>query len=193
MKFVQHQVIGMALAATASAWAIPAQAADLAFSGSMTGLGVTAPDSTCQPAYPARGTITGATGTSTLGNLVYSHNICLNGAPGTSAGTFQIDFLNGSILGSMTGTATPSAIPLISDTLFNYLITSGTGAFLGASGSFTGIGTADTNFRPAHIAISFNGVVTAVPEPETWAMMLLGFAGIGLTVRRRATRALRPA
>lgn len=32
----------------------------------------------------------------------------------------------------------------------------------------------------------------AVPEPATWAMMLLGFTGIGLSLRRRAAR-LQPA
>jgi hypothetical protein len=26
---------------------------------------------------------------------------------------------------------------------------------------------------------------SAVPEPATWAMMLLGFAGIGMSLRRR--------
>jgi hypothetical protein len=30
----------------------------------------------------------------------------------------------------------------------------------------------------------------AVPEPATWAMMLLGFGAIGLASRRRRTRAL---
>jgi hypothetical protein len=32
--------------------------------------------------------------------------------------------------------------------------------------------------------LSFNAVTGAVPEPGTWAMMLLGFAGIGTAVRR---------
>jgi PEP-CTERM motif-containing protein len=32
--------------------------------------------------------------------------------------------------------------------------------------------------------------VSAVPEPSTWAMMLIGFAGIGLVAYRRQRRAL---
>lgn len=33
--------------------------------------------------------------------------------------------------------------------------------------------------------MSYNGLTPAVPEPSTWALMLLGFGGIGLTMRRR--------
>lgn len=39
---------------------------------------------------------------------------------------------------------------------------------------------------PARLAFTLNGApVGGVPEPATWAMMLLGFAGIGLAMRRR--------
>jgi hypothetical protein len=39
--------------------------------------------------------------------------------------------------------------------------------------------------------LSYDGTisVTAVPEPSTWAMMLLGFAGLGFAGYRRAARA----
>ena len=33
-------------------------------------------------------------------------------------------------------------------------------------------------------------VTAAVPEPATWAMMLLGFGGIGMTIRHRRSRRL---
>ena len=36
--------------------------------------------------------------------------------------------------------------------------------------------------------VSFNPEVAAVPEPATWAMMLLGFGGIGFSMRRKARR-----
>jgi hypothetical protein len=34
------------------------------------------------------------------------------------------------------------------------------------------------------------GAVGSVPEPSSWAMMLLGFGGIGMVVRRRRKDAL---
>jgi hypothetical protein len=41
------------------------------------------------------------------------------------------------------------------------------------------------------VAIAFIGnVVTAVPEPTSWGLMILGFGAMGLVVRRRRTRML---
>jgi hypothetical protein len=39
-------------------------------------------------------------------------------------------------------------------------------------------------------AVTGNISPTPVPEPATWAMMLVGFAGIGMAVRRRRQPAL---
>ena len=39
--------------------------------------------------------------------------------------------------------------------------------------------------------ISVTAVTGAVPEPGTWAMMLMGFAGVGLALRRRRPAMLR--
>lgn len=48
------------------------------------------------------------------------------------------------------------------------------------SGAFQGVGC----FFETGAAASFN-VVGGVPEPTTWAMMLMGFAAIGFSMRRR--------
>ncbi|QYE33639.1 PEPxxWA-CTERM sorting domain-containing protein (plasmid) [Polymorphobacter megasporae] len=37
---------------------------------------------------------------------------------------------------------------------------------------------------------SFNAVTAAVPEPATWAMMIIGFGVVGLGMRHRSTRSI---
>jgi opacity protein-like surface antigen len=49
--------------------------------------------------------------------------------------------------------------------------------------------TFDTSDSASFTFARFTLVSAAVPEPATWEMMLLGFAGIGCAVRRRATEA----
>jgi hypothetical protein len=39
-----------------------------------------------------------------------------------------------------------------------------------------------TQFYDTHT----DGTFTAVPEPSTWAMLVMGFAGIGFMIRHRA-------
>jgi hypothetical protein len=49
-----------------------------------------------------------------------------------------------------------------------------------------------TNTQGYSNAVLYRSVPAGVPEPATWAMMLVGFAGIGMAMRRgrRATNAL---
>ncbi len=83
-------------------------------------------------------------------------------------------------------------------------ITGGTGPFVGDLQSWTRddnevdgiepdwlrIGTDITGQGPFNAAFSLTG--TVIPEPSTWAMMLLGFAGLGFAGYRQARKA-RPA
>lgn len=48
----------------------------------------------------------------------------------------------------------------------------------------------DTTGQPNYVYALFTPSVTAVPEASSWAMMLFGFAGIGLATRRRRGAAL---
>ena len=80
-------------------------------------------------------------------------------------------------------------------------ISGGTGPFVGDLQSWTRddnevdgiepdwlrIGTDITGQGPFNAAFSLNG--TLIPEPSTWAMMLLGFAGLGFAGYRQARKA----
>ncbi|MEO7411428.1 MAG: PEPxxWA-CTERM sorting domain-containing protein, partial [Sphingomicrobium sp.] len=42
-----------------------------------------------------------------------------------------------------------------------------------------------TNTQGYSNAVLYQGAIAAVPEPSTWAMMLIGFGGVGVAMRRR--------
>jgi hypothetical protein len=63
--------------------------------------------------------------------------------------------------------------------IFNIVAPTGT-AFTSATFTSTGGGFAD--FKQLRLTTAS---MTAVPEPGTWAMMLLGFGGLGVAMRRR--------
>lgn len=62
------------------------------------------------------------------------------------------------------------------DLLFDDRITDSTEGFL------------KTQFYDTHTDGSFSTAAGAVPEPSTWAMMLIGFGGLGFAVARRGRR-----
>ena len=45
-----------------------------------------------------------------------------------------------------------------------------------------------TDFAPNNALLGVNGILPAVPEPASWAMMLLGFGAIGIAIRYRRER-----
>jgi hypothetical protein len=121
----------------------------------------------------------------------------------TNAGGFNgsVDFSNNlsGLYSIIVSSSTPGAV-ISSLTL---------AGIMGTSGSFSASGTGDTlallvpftgagNYR-----VSFGGTAPAngaavtgnltfqlapVPEPGTWALMLLGFAGVGVAIRRSRKR-----
>lgn len=104
----------------------------------------------------------------------------------TAAGLYEIilesttsgfNFTSVSVNGSSAWTGTSHLVDLSGISI---------GANLADNVTFTGT---TTNAAGDTGSISFS--LRAVPEPATWAMMLLGFAGIGFAMRRRgSTQAL---
>lgn len=187
MQIVASARAGLLVAALACASA--AQAAVVDFSGTATATAAVGPNAVCAP-LPLQGIATGS-GTSPFGAFTYNHTSCTTGATGPVTGTYSIVFAADQFSGLFSGTSAATATPGLFDLLFTYTITAGTGRFAGGTGSFSQVGTADVRGGPpSRLTLNFS----AVPEPATWAMMLLGFGAMGLTLRRRReTAALRPA
>jgi hypothetical protein len=110
---------------------------------------------------------------------------------GTSTGfTFMLGGLNstgcdGSGAGFFCFTNAGYILPSGSSTSLDFSVTNTTDAWASWSPDFKIDWTGSkNNYDLVSLAIPLN---TAVPEPATWAMMLLGFAGIGMTIRKRRT------
>jgi hypothetical protein len=64
---------------------------------------------------------------------------------------------------------------------------SGTSTYLNTTIANLGLTAGTYIFRSANDSLTLNiGAVSAVPEPATWALMLLGFGGVGVAMRRRS-------
>ncbi|MGZ8975754.1 PEPxxWA-CTERM sorting domain-containing protein [Methylomagnum sp.] len=164
-----------------------ARATEIVFDGSMVGTSTAVLAPSCAPLVRLS-TLTG-TGASSQGAFGYNHTVCLSGV-GPIHGTFLFDFLGGNtLLGSVNGAAAATATAGLFDINLAYNILGGTGQFLGATGGFNGLGTVDQRNPPTtRVSIVF----AAVPEPATWAMMLLGFGAMGVALsHRRRTQTFR--
>lgn len=123
--------------------------------------------------------------------------------PSQGGGGSNINFFQTAILsGIVSGSGGPVTLNVTGDddvlVYLNGIYMGGTPGVHGASfvpvnlGSFSGdafltVFYADRARTDAVLALDLlGGTVAAVPEPSTWAMMILGFAGVGyMTYRRR--------
>lgn len=186
-----RNLLVLAVASIAAGLSSPAYAQLLTFNGNVGASAVVAPNAGCAP-IPFQGNATG-TGNSNLGSFTYTHTVCTQGATGPVIGNFLANFGLDQFEGTLNGASVATATAGIFDQAFNFAITSGTGRFLGATGDFTSVGQVDATSRPSQITFTFNGLINApaaVPEPATWATMLIGFgmAGFALRYRRRSVR-----
>jgi hypothetical protein len=121
--------------------------------------------------------------------------------------------LPGSLSFLASGSVNPVANTFVTATISPFLLTSGTTYFV-AFENLNGLASNITLSGPTSVTfyqddgdlsfgtgpnfqqdvgplVQFDGVASAVPEPSTWAMLILGFAGIGaMTYRRRKSAML---
>ena len=187
-----NRIIFAAIAVSAFATG-PAQGA--VFSGTLYNTNPPAsPSGRCAPTAstvsisPSLGASVGA---SNIGAFSATMSHCINPPLPTSYsnGIFSFDFGAGDLLtGTYDGVLSASGTAGVFDNLESYIVTGGTGRFANFAGSLTGTGT--VTFAPGSLPASqqsITGNIGAVPEPTTWAMMLIGFGAIGVSFRRRRT------
>jgi hypothetical protein len=103
--------------------------------------------------------------------------------------TFSLNVIAGEVLAfELVTTRNPSlASPL-------FMKGSDPGGYAGGSDFFINTAFNINNFTPitgdANFRTFVDGAVSPVPEPSTWAMMILGFAGIGFTAFRKRKNGL---
>jgi hypothetical protein len=180
----------MALSAALVLSAANANANVITFTGTATNIGSTpVASAACSPLLITSFGPANTAGTSNLGAFTYTQAHCTTGGPGTyTGGVFQYFFdLGDSLEGSYSGLASLSGTPGLLNNTINLVVTSGTGRFLGGSGTITGIGTVDFRNGAPVQNLTLNGSLNlpAVPEPATWLLLVGGFASIGAMLRRR--------
>ena len=141
-------------------------------------------------------------GTSTSDNVIQHWGTALSGGSIYLA-TAGVGALSGKpvdlIIGAGPYTNANASIrgknPSILGTGHFVLTLTGLGSGVTVSGVNLGFGTTGTGYHTATCSLPTGGACggdpggpgTAVPEPATWAMMILGFGGVGAMMRRRRT------
>lgn len=109
--------------------------------------------------------------------------------PGYSFSAAEFNLLNGSAnsldVTLTTDTGATNTISLANTNGSNWFDIIGAPGQTFTSASFTSANGGFDSFRQLRLTL---GEAGAVPEPATWAMMLLGFGAIGMTMRRRNSR-----
>lgn len=138
--------------------------------------------------------ITGVTGTVTSGSNTYTIS-GLYGVAGSvgnvqSDGTFTFDNVITKVGSALQWDGNGLAVTAGSS---NYVYNLFTDSFYGVNNALLTTDPAAGAFPSTEETLG-SGTIAAVPEPSTWAMMILGFLGLGVVAfRRKAGLALRAA
>lgn len=139
-----------------------------------------------------------AHGTSNFGAFTANESHCLAGPPPVAIGApdrpytdglFDFDFASGGTLfGTYVGILSNAGSFGLVSNIQDFVVTGGTGRFLGASGSFRGEGQIAFLPGPPTATLTFtsgNIFAPGVPEPYAWMMLITGFGFAGLAMRRQ--------
>jgi PEP-CTERM motif len=153
--------------------------------------------------------VPGSPGSTLLNSATFNANSGSGGSVGATflnsslitAGTsYFVDFLNsagmGVNLGQWTGDGTDAGSTPSAGATTNvggWYASNDNGATwaLTSGGAYYTVSTGNVSFSEPILIFDGTPIASAVPEPSTWAMMILGFVGIGtMTYRRRKSAML---
>jgi hypothetical protein len=104
-----------------------------------------------------------------------------SGATSGNTELLKLEFSGANLTGAVPG------FPIAINQNGSFTLVSGDGVLANQASQFFDNGETLT-FVPASVTVTDQSSVAAVPEPSTWAMMLVGFGGLGFLSYRRSRR-----
>jgi hypothetical protein len=137
-------------------------------------------------------TFSGLTGTTTASHIHAPTAVPLTGTAGVAT---QTPTFSGFPLGVTSGTYSNLFDLLTASTYNASFVTANGGSAAGAESALLSALASGKAYLNIHTSAfgggEIRGFLVAVPEPASWAMMLLGFGAIGFAMRRRPRISLR--